>query len=120
MVRILDLRAIRRKLGRERTTLLERIQEHKERLRAGTGINQDPVDLAQAHVSRQRSLILLAQARQQLEQVDAALQRLDEGTYGKCTKCGERIDTPRLNALPYALLCIKCQERQEQIVGVHL
>ena len=120
MLRNLNLQAIRQELGRERAMLLERIQEHTEGLRAGAGINPDPVDLAQAHVTRQRSLILLAQMRQQLEQVEVALQHLDEGTYGKCRQCGEDIDASRLEALPYALLCIKCQGRQGQIARVHL
>ena len=115
MSKNLNAQAIRKNLGQQVKTLLKRIRDHEERLRAGAGTNPDPFDLAQAQISRHRSLTLLAQTRQQLEQVEAALQRLDEGTYGKCTNCGKEIDAARLEALPYAVLCINCQEQQEQV-----
>lgn len=45
-----------------------------------------------------------------LRQVDTALERLDAGTYGTCTRCGQPIGARRLEALPYATLCVTCQE----------
>ena len=54
---------------------------------------------------------------QTLEQVDAALSRIDEGTYGCCEGCGEAIASERLEALPFAPLCIGCQSRAEAEPG---
>jgi DnaK suppressor protein len=42
-----------------------------------------------------------------LEEIDAALARLDDGTYGLCTRCGQPISAERLDAVPYATLCIE-------------
>ena len=58
---------------------------------------------------QQRDLALRDRARQQLELVDAALQRLDDGTFGTCQRCGREIAPERLEALPWAAYCIDCQ-----------
>jgi DnaK suppressor protein len=49
-----------------------------------------------------------------LAQVNAALERMDEGTYGVCGNCGRRIAEERLEAFPYVALCIECQSRFER------
>jgi RNA polymerase-binding protein DksA len=56
-----------------------------------------------------RDLALGDRSRQTLEAVDAALARLDAGTYGTCTSCGRGIAAERLEAIPSAALCIDCQ-----------
>jgi DnaK suppressor protein len=48
-----------------------------------------------------------------LEEVERALGKFDDGTYGLCEVCGGRIDRARLEALPYAKYCMDCQSRQE-------
>jgi RNA polymerase-binding protein DksA len=48
-----------------------------------------------------------------LAEIDAALKRIDEGTYGICTNCGKEIPVDRLEALPWATLCIDCQRGLE-------
>ena len=58
---------------------------------------------------QQRDLALRDRAVQHLAQVDAALARLDAGTYGRCIRCGRDIPTARLDALPWAAHCIECQ-----------
>jgi RNA polymerase-binding protein DksA len=47
-----------------------------------------------------------------LAEIDAALKRIDDGTYGVCTNRGEQIPVERLEALPWATLCIDCQRQQ--------
>jgi RNA polymerase-binding protein DksA len=47
-------------------------------------------------------------SEQLLEEIDQALQRIDEGTYGKCQRCGKDIAVERLEAIPYAQHCIDC------------
>jgi DnaK suppressor protein len=54
---------------------------------------------------------LVAQARTQLEEVDAALVRLDAGAYGRCEVCGRAIAAGRLEARPTARRCIGCADR---------
>jgi DnaK suppressor protein len=62
---------------------------------------------------QQRDLALRDKNEQHLAAVEAALRRLDEGTYGRCVRCGEPIASERLEALPWASHCIGCQ----RIVG---
>jgi RNA polymerase-binding protein DksA len=58
---------------------------------------------------QQRDLALRDRAEQQLALVDAALARLDAGTFGACLRCGRPIAPARLEALPWAAHCIDCQ-----------
>jgi RNA polymerase-binding transcription factor len=58
---------------------------------------------------QQRDLALRDRSIQQLELVDAALARLDAGTFGTCVRCGKPIAPARLEALPWAAHCIECQ-----------
>ena len=52
--------------------------------------------------------------RSQLQLVNDALARLREGTYGECMTCGEELNLKRLEAVPWAGMCISCQEKVEQ------
>ena len=58
---------------------------------------------------QQRDLALRDRNQQHLAAVEAALRRLDEGTYGTCVSCGQPIARERLEALPWASHCIGCQ-----------
>lgn len=58
---------------------------------------------------QQRDLALRDRAHQHLVQVEAALARLDDGTFGRCARCGRQIPSERLEALPWAAHCIECQ-----------
>ena len=62
-----------------------------------------------ATVDRERDLVLSAQARQAVEQIDQAVARIEAGTYGLCTRCGQKIPRMRLKAIPYADLCVDCK-----------
>ncbi|HET9346191.1 MAG TPA: TraR/DksA C4-type zinc finger protein [Candidatus Limnocylindrales bacterium] len=59
--------------------------------------------------AQQRDLALRDRNQQHLEQVEAALARLDVGTYGACANCGRPIAPERLEAIPWAAFCIDCQ-----------
>jgi DnaK suppressor protein len=61
------------------------------------------------NIERERDLALSAQARAAVEEIDRALAKIDAGTYGICEKCGDPIPKPRLKALPYAALCVRCK-----------
>jgi RNA polymerase-binding transcription factor DksA len=61
------------------------------------------------NVERERDLALSAQAMAAVEDIDRALAKIDEGTYGICERCGKPIPKERLKALPYAALCVACK-----------
>jgi DnaK suppressor protein len=60
---------------------------------------------------RQQIAALLRDARTRLADLDAALARIEEGSYGTCADCGERIGEERLRALPGAVRCFDCADR---------
>ncbi|MGC9031700.1 MAG: TraR/DksA family transcriptional regulator [Minisyncoccia bacterium] len=49
-----------------------------------------------------------------LEEINTAIKKIQNGTYGKCDKCGQPISKERLKAIPYARYCIKCQTEREK------
>jgi RNA polymerase-binding transcription factor DksA len=60
-------------------------------------------------VDRERNLALSGQASLAVEEIDDALKRIDDKTYGYCERCFQPIPKPRLRALPYARLCVACK-----------
>lgn len=78
---------------------------------AGTDDEHDP-EGATIAFERQHAAALLGQARQQLAEIDAALRRLADGSYGRCDGCGQPIGTERLAARPATTTCIRCASRR--------
>jgi DnaK suppressor protein len=102
-----DRVARREALTAERERLLAEIEET---IAAPGPMTYGSQAAAGSHVfEQQRDLALRDRASQQLELVEAALARLDEGTYGPCLRCGKPIAPERLEALPWAAHCIDCQ-----------
>jgi RNA polymerase-binding transcription factor DksA len=66
------------------------------------------------NIERERDLLLSASARQIVEEIDRALARVADGTYGLCVPAGRRISLERLEALPYAETCVDCKARAER------
>lgn len=94
-------------LETERARLLEEIGEA---IQAPDQMTYGSQAAAASQVfEQQRDLALRDRAVQHLAQVDAAIARLDDGTYGQCTRCGKAIPKGRLEALPWAAHCIDCQ-----------
>jgi len=71
-------------------------------------------DVATDNFDREFSLDLASNEQQLLNKVDDALLKIKEGTYGFCEPCGKDIAMNRLMAVPYAVLCISCQEEEEK------
>jgi DnaK suppressor protein len=63
---------------------------------------------------RERDLSLSNNIRDLLDKIDRALERIDEGSYGLCERCGRPIEKARLKALPYATLCVKDKQAEER------
>jgi len=110
----LDKDKIRKILVAERLSLLERALDNSSDSGTAKPANPDHGDLARMYDSRQRNLSLDSLAQEKLEHIERALQRLDEGTYGICVKCGKDIPSERLLALPYADMCVDCQSKHEK------
>jgi DnaK suppressor protein len=102
-----DQATIRARLLAERRRLVEEIDaviEVPEQMTYGS-----QAAAASQVFEQERDLAMRERASQQLEVVDAALARLDDGSYGTCLRCGRPIAPERLDALPWAAHCIECQ-----------
>lgn len=71
-------------------------------------------ETATATLGREIDYTLGENSGEVLAQIDAALKRIDDGTYGTCTNCGREIPEQRLEAYPWASLCIDCKREAEQ------
>lgn len=86
------------------------------RKRDGIAIEKSPDALDEVQHAAERELAIRNLDREShlLRQVRAALQRMEDGTYGTCLHCEEEISIKRLNAVPWAAYCIKCQEMADR------
>ena len=71
-------------------------------------------DMAADTYDRELSMSLVSGEQEMLYQIDDALKRLDDGSFGLCQQCGQPITMSRLRAVPYASMCITCQRAKEQ------
>ncbi|TML13715.1 MAG: hypothetical protein E6G33_11420 [Actinobacteria bacterium] len=79
-----------------------------------TAYDNHLADTATETYDRELDYTLEENSEHVLAEIDAALTRIENGTYGKCTNCGKQIPEERLEALPWATLCIDCQRDQER------
>ncbi len=112
MAKELNLQDIRKALEEEQKSIQNEIEEEKNR-RVDV-INPDRSDLAQSYDRKQRESAILDRLEDRLTKVEGALHRLAEGTYGRCQRCGKLISPERLEAMPYATLCVDCQAELER------
>ena len=75
---------------------------------------QDPADMAANAYTKELLMSMSTNDRQLLESIDAALARIEAGQYGKCIHCGEPILDKRLEAVPWARHCLRCQDLNER------
>jgi YteA family regulatory protein len=79
-----------------------------------TAYDNHLADTATETYDRELDYTLEENAEHLLAEIDAALKRIEAGTYGICTNCGKQIPEERLEALPWATLCIDCQRDRER------
>lgn len=102
------------RLMARRRELLESISGELGDLRSDRGrAGGDDVDAATNSASAELTSQLAQHESRELAQIDRALTRLRDGTYGKCEMCGKKIAAARLSALPFTPLCINCQREVE-------
>jgi DnaK suppressor protein len=101
------------------------LEEHRERFRseiAGEGFDPDSQDFraelergfadgANTAADRGQRITLVRELRAGLQDVERALRKFEAGAYGTCERCGEPIGADRLEAIPWARLCIGCKQR---------
>jgi RNA polymerase-binding protein DksA len=108
-----------------RTSLLQRRARLAHEIHAGTekraaepeGNVPDSGELAAQYVARDVAMADIDRDAAEIEAIDAALERLDHGTYGRCVECGASIAPARLTGTPEAARCVACQEHTEKQAG---
>lgn len=109
---------------RDREELRQMLLEEREKLRQGLealpvqtqgnlGYGNHMADDATEAFDQAAGLALRRNLQETLRKVEEALERFEAGTYGICQRCGEPIDLARLEALPYATLCFRCQQHSK-------
>ena len=101
----------RRQLAEDLQLRIDRIRENgAETPRAKEPDDGDPCDL---------DVRLMEIATATLRRIDLAIERLDEGRYGRCTRCGGPIPEARLRAMPFAVCCQRCETAHEREVAAN-
>jgi DnaK suppressor protein len=96
----------------ERQEILKKLKYLQEDLRSLAEPSADEADVDV--YEREKIWALIQSQRRKLESTERALESAEKGTYGICENCGERIDPARLEILPQATLCLKCQREYER------
>ncbi len=110
-----ELDDLKGRLQEERVELREQLTTIEEEAFAATqselsgdvGLDDESADAGTATFEREKDLSIENNVRDLLSKIDRALQRIDDGSYGTCERCGKPIEKARIKALPYVDLCIK-------------
>ena len=108
------LHAIRARLRGDVTTMAE-VALRKSGME-GSDSNGMPIHMAELgsdNFEQEFTLGLMEAEDDTLGLIESALERIDDGSYGRCVQCDGAIPKARLNAIPYTPVCIKCAEQQE-------
>jgi DnaK suppressor protein len=98
-------------LGKMRRSLTERGEKFLEE---GGNFSSHMAELATEEAERESENYLIDAQRREVTEIEEALRRIEEGTFGVCESCGVEIARRRLEVLPSARHCIRCQERLER------
>lgn len=88
-----------------------------EALKENSNLSNMPIHMADVGsdaYEQEFTLSLLANEEKAMEQIDDALDRIEDGSFGKCEECEQEIPKARLDALPYARHCVECARKLEQ------
>ena len=108
------IKLFREKLQEKKEEILETFTKNKNYGKEADGEpSQDIADKAANSYTKEFLFSLSNSERQLLQQVDDALTRIEDRQYGVCASCEDPMNLKRLQAVPWATLCISCQEKQE-------
>ncbi len=102
---------VRNMLLEQKQHILQKIRGKKNEQSVQGG---DFIDIATDSLEHELSYIFEEREREKLQNIDEALKRIKEGTYGECDECGDDIELERLMALPFTRLCLDCKSKQER------
>jgi len=109
------LRQYETQLNEQRNLLLGLVERTEDYGReADDDVSQDPADKASNSYTKELLFSQSTNERNTLKMIEDALARLGDGDFGDCQNCGQEIQPKRLDAIPWAAYCIRCQELQEQ------
>jgi len=94
-------------------TLIASNNDFKE-IVEGMDPKSDLADIASDDIDRRMIEALGSQELKRLKLIDAAITRIKQGKYGSCIRCSKRIPRDRLEAIPYALMCVECKSKEER------
>ncbi|CUT01440.1 transcriptional regulator, TraR/DksA family [Candidatus Kryptobacter tengchongensis] len=117
-----ELEYFKQILLKKREEILEMLEFHRQSLIESTTQNDKPVGTPYSiHMEygteteeREKTMFFIAREEKMLNYIDAALVRIERGTYGVCVSCGKLIDKRRLEAVPHTQLCIECKLAQKK------
>ena len=107
---------LKKMLEDRRRELMNEVQGKMRDVRADGNKDRDVLDQGESSevdIQEDIEFALIQMKSETLNKINAALGRLDEGTYGNCYECGEEIAEARLRALPFAVRCKDCEEARE-------
>ena len=110
-----ELTKLRKSLMEARTALTDKVQKTEDygREADAEGGARDLADKASSSYTKELMFSMSNADRQLLQVMDDALERMESGEYGHCQTCDEVIGKKRLEAVPWAILCISCKELEE-------
>lgn len=79
-----------------------------------TSMPNDMAELGTGSFDQELALRVLGSEQDTLDQIETAIERIEDGSYGRCMACGEKIPETRLHAIPYAADCVRCASQQEE------
>jgi DnaK suppressor protein len=109
--------ALRRMLEERRTEIHEKLRAIREEVPSYQDEVRDAEEQSVTDFAQEMEFALMEMKAQTLIRIDEALLRVDAGTYGVCDQCEQEIAEARLKAVPFALLCIECQQREEAVAA---
>jgi DnaK suppressor protein len=112
-----DLKSFRKLLTRQLDKLLMEAEKTKDQVKEAEEPSSDPMDQASTVLDMDFLLRLRDRERKLMVKIKGALERIENGTFGICEECGEKISEKRLRARPVATLCIDCKHEQEVSEG---
>ncbi|MGD9949561.1 MAG: RNA polymerase-binding protein DksA [Desulfobulbus sp.] len=109
-----DLLRFKERLEDMKAEINSDVEQTLNEMTSQNGNIPDPNDRATVESDRSFELRIRGRERKLMEKIEDALGRIDDGSYGICSGCGEDIAVKRLEARPVAKFCIECKTRQEQ------
>ena len=79
-----------------------------------TSMPTNMAELGSDNSDQELTLSLLGSDKDALDQIEAAIERIEDGSYGRCEECGGKIPKSRLDAIPYAAQCVRCASQREE------